>query len=137
MSRNCSTCQHSKVRHNKVPCNNCLRNQGRAFADNRCTDNWEPEGFVVESTDKPEQREDNWQHRSSTTSCNTCMFFVEKRSLIANKMEDSMVSVGLDPNRLMHIIGRCRKHAPTLNGWPAVFGDDWCGDHKLDAEKLS
>ena len=29
-------------------------------------------------------------------------------------------------------IGRCRKHAPTLQGWPAVFVGDWCGDHKLD-----
>jgi hypothetical protein len=27
--------------------------------------------------------------------------------------------------------GRCRKHAPTLQGWPVVFPTDWCGDHKL------
>lgn len=29
-------------------------------------------------------------------------------------------------------IGRCRKHAPTLNGWPAVYITDWCGDYKID-----
>lgn len=34
------------------------------------------------------------------------------------------------------ILGRCRKRAPTLNGYPAVFKNDWCGDHKLDETKL-
>jgi hypothetical protein len=33
-------------------------------------------------------------------------------------------------------LGRCRRHAPTLSGWPAVFDVDWCGDHKLDETKL-
>jgi len=33
-------------------------------------------------------------------------------------------------------LGRCRKHAPTLDGWPAVFESDWCGDHKLDENKV-
>jgi len=31
---------------------------------------------------------------------------------------------------------RCRKHAPTLNGWPAIFPDDWCGDHKLNKVEM-
>jgi hypothetical protein len=27
--------------------------------------------------------------------------------------------------------GRCRRHAPTMQGYPAVWAkDDWCGDHK-------
>jgi hypothetical protein len=34
------------------------------------------------------------------------------------------------------VLGRCRRHAPTMNGYPAVFEDDWCGDHKLDETKL-
>jgi len=33
-------------------------------------------------------------------------------------------------------LGRCRKHAPTLDGYPAVMPSDWCGDHKLDENKL-
>ena len=33
-------------------------------------------------------------------------------------------------------LGRCRKHAPTMGGYPAVFARDWCGDHKLDENKL-
>jgi hypothetical protein len=32
-------------------------------------------------------------------------------------------------------IGRCRKHAPTMSGYPAVYMNDWCGDHKLDENK--
>jgi len=34
------------------------------------------------------------------------------------------------------ILGRCRRHAPTMNGYPAVFNTDWCGDHKLDENKI-
>jgi hypothetical protein len=34
------------------------------------------------------------------------------------------------------IIGRCRRHAPTMKGFPAVFMSDWCGDHKLDENKI-
>jgi hypothetical protein len=34
------------------------------------------------------------------------------------------------------ILGRCRRHAPTMNGFPAAWSDDWCGDHKLDETKL-
>lgn len=26
---------------------------------------------------------------------------------------------------------RCRRHAPTLNGYPEVLRSDWCGDHKI------
>ncbi len=29
-------------------------------------------------------------------------------------------------------IGRCRRHAPTMSGYPVVFDNDWCGDHKLN-----
>ena len=49
--------------------------------------------------------QDPWKHRSKGMRCETCMFYVNTR---------------------------CRRHAPTLQGYPAVFPDDWCGDHKLD-----
>ena len=62
---------------------------------------------------------DNWAHRSKGIACGTCMWFVPKR-------------VGEQPTE----IGRCRRRAPTLNGWPAVFDSDWCCDHKLDESKL-
>ena len=58
---------------------------------------------------------DNWKGRSTGMICNTCIWFVPKADTA---------------------LGRCRKHAPTLNGWPAVYETDWCGDHKLDEAKI-
>lgn len=58
---------------------------------------------------------DPWMHRSSTMKCRTCMWFVLKVPMT---------------------VGRCRRHAPTMNGYPAVFTIDWCGDHKVDETKL-
>lgn len=62
--------------------------------------------------------EDNWQHRSENMRCRTCMHFVEKPS-------------SFNPTAAP-TLGRCRRHAPTMEGWPVVFVKDWCGDHKLD-----
>lgn len=68
----------------------------------------------------PEQQmnfeNDPWKHRSQGMRCRTCMWFVSK----GNKPE----------------FGRCRRHAPSMNGYPAVFDNDWCGDHKLDENKI-
>jgi len=63
-------------------------------------------------------KKDPWKHRSTNMLCSSCMFYVPKES--HSNIE----------------IGRCRRHAPTLGGFPAVFPYDWCGDHKLDEEKL-
>jgi hypothetical protein len=59
---------------------------------------------------------DPWQHRSNTMKCATCMWFALKKPRLD--------------------FGRCRRHAPTLAGYPAVFSTDWCGDHKLDEGSL-
>ena len=63
---------------------------------------------------------DNWKHRSEKMKCFTCMWFVEKISNTTN---------------IRAAIGRCRKHCPTMNGFPVMFSSDWCGDHKLDENK--
>lgn len=63
---------------------------------------------------------DNWKHRSQKMSCATCMYFVPKVPVS-----------GTDAN-----LGRCRRRAPTMNGWPVMFQADWCGDHKLDETKV-
>lgn len=68
---------------------------------------------------------DPWAHRSRQMHCSTCMWFVAKIRLPETKV---------DPVR--GELGRCKRHAPTLNGYPAVFEVDWCGDHKLDEAKL-
>ena len=68
---------------------------------------------------------DPWKHRSKHMKCQTCMHFVLKQS-----------SQRPEPPEQGTRIGRCRKHAPTMDGYPVVFEGDWCGDHKLDEEKF-
>ncbi len=62
---------------------------------------------------------DPWKHRSAGMKCATCMYFVPKA-----------------PDSGEVKLGRCRRHAPTINGYPVVFLTDWCGDHKLDENPL-
>lgn len=66
---------------------------------------------------------DPWAHRSKMMKCSTCIWFVVKKPTL--QLDES-------PNQL----GRCRRRAPTLDGYPAVFEQDWCGDHKLDENKI-
>lgn len=72
--------------------------------------------------DVPEVGEDNWAHRSKRMRCLNCMWFVAK-------------TTDFVPGREGHL-GRCRRHAPTLGGFPTVFATDWCGDHKLDETRV-
>lgn len=78
---------------------------------------------------KEESMPDNWKHRSANMRCKTCMCFVPK---IVTEVGSQSGVVRQIPSDL----GRCRRHAPTLSGWPAVFINDWCYDHKLDENKL-
>jgi hypothetical protein len=64
---------------------------------------------------------DNWKHRAVAMLCASCMWYVPKPKVVGLEAAD---------------LGRCRKSAPTLDGWPAVFATDWCGDHKIDEEKV-
>ena len=68
---------------------------------------------------------DPWKHRSQKMTCSTCMWFVVK----------SLPPITPQGPKT-HALGRCRRHAPELGGFPAVFTTDWCGDHKLDETKL-
>ncbi len=58
---------------------------------------------------------DNWKNRSGEMICKTCISFVYKKDTI----------------------GRCRKHAPAMNGFPVVYDTDWCGDHRIDEYKIA
>lgn len=70
---------------------------------------------------------DLWKHRSATMRCTTCMYYVPKiRQPGGSSSEVNTLTT----------LGRCRRHAPTLSGWPAVYAHDWCGDHKLDENKI-
>jgi len=53
---------------------------------------------------------DNWVNRTEGMVCQTCARYVEK----------------------VKGFGRCRRRAPTMDGWPPVFHDDYCWEHKLD-----
>lgn len=65
--------------------------------------------------------QDNWKHRSKGMVCDTCMFYVSK----------------VDDVRSQELpVGRCRRHAPTMSGWPVMFHNDWCGDHKLNEQTV-
>ena len=58
---------------------------------------------------------DNWAGRSTGMICGTCVFYVPKGK---------------------GIIGRCRRNAPTMKGFPAVYPTDWCGEHRLNEGTL-
>jgi len=68
-----------------------------------------------------EELNDPWVHRSEHMKCLTCMWCVPK----------------VQANKVRSKLGRCRRHAPTMNGYPVVVeAEDWCGDHKLDETKV-
>lgn len=75
---------------------------------------------------------DPWKHRSENMACKTCMWFVPKAVSEERKRELGFAEGDLK----LFDLGRCRRHAPTMNGFPAVFVNDWCGDHKLDENKF-
>ena len=82
---------------------------------------------------------DNWVHRSAGMRCGTCMWWVLKSlspaPTSANKeygVKETYETKDFGAIRL----GRCRRHSPIMSGWPATFETDWCGDHKLDEEKI-
>lgn len=64
---------------------------------------------------------DPWVHRAKGMRCSTCIWFVPK---------ERSVSLGTSN------VGRCRRHAPTMNGYPVVYMTDWCGDHRIDENKV-
>ena len=67
-----------------------------------------------------EPNHDPWRHRGAGMKCKTCMWFVPKTVI----------------GRPAYDIGRCRRRAPTMNGYPVVFVNDFCGDHKIDETKI-
>ena len=72
---------------------------------------------------------DPWKHRSAGMKCSTCMWFVKK---VKTTLTDEKGCV----STLKCNIGRCRRHAPTMSGYPVVYDTDWCGDHKIDEMKI-
>jgi len=61
---------------------------------------------------QPVTMTDPWQHRSIGMLCPTCMYGV-------------FASVSA-------AVGRCRRRSPTMQGYPAIYRQDWCGEHKIE-----
>jgi hypothetical protein len=76
----------------------------------------------LEELERDAEEVDNWKHRSANMRCNTCMYYVPKA--LSGEANHSPT------------VGRCRRHAPSMTGFPVVYVNDWCGDHKLDEEKI-
>jgi len=67
-------------------------------------------------------KQDNWERRAESMLCRTCIWYVPK---------------GREGYEAMRApIGRCRRHAPAIAGFPAVYPTDWCGDHKIDENRV-
>jgi len=83
---------------------------------------------------------DPWKHRSESMKCKTCMWFCPKKQTINQvaTMTDKDYStleegeIHAVPDIEVVNLGRCRRRCPTMNGYPVVFVNDWCGDHKLN-----
>jgi len=107
----------------------CEHEREGAMAERRITekDQGKYDPFAAkEATQKlpePTASKDPWMHRSAGMTCATCMWYVEKAV-------PPITKVGYQR------VGRCRRHAPSMNGYPVVYPADWCGDHKLDETKL-
>jgi hypothetical protein len=65
--------------------------------------------------------QDPWEGRNAGMRCKSCVFFCPK---------------GTFANEAKGAFGRCRRNAPTLKGFVPVWGMDWCGEHRLDENKL-
>lgn len=80
---------------------------------------------LAKSTPMEVGTNDPWRHRSNGMKCASCMWFVVKVKECINTTCD---------NR--GCLGRCRKNAPSIKGFVPVFETDWCGDHRLDENKI-
>jgi hypothetical protein len=97
-------------------------------------------GLAIEALQgSAQENKDPWIHRSQHMRCRTCMYFVEKlaapRGVVSARSDSGGINVTATIS-IERVLGRCRRHAPTMSGFPAVFDSDWCGDHKLDENKL-
>jgi hypothetical protein len=74
---------------------------------------------------------DPWIHRSDNMRCKTCIWFVPKTPSAERLSEQ-----GYSSEAKVYDLGRCRRHAPSMGGYPIVMVNDWCGDHRLDENKF-
>ena len=97
---------------------------------------------IQKAQERLKMKEDNWAGRSQGMRCATCIWWVEKapQPIMRHKiypLENMRVEeVPMNQADRRAGIGRCRRHAPTMSGFPVVYESDWCGDHKIDEGKV-
>lgn len=69
---------------------------------------------------------DNWRNRSEGRKCYRCVHYVPKTVFAPNSKGNEEEATS--------ILGRCRRHSPTHEGYPVVYESDWCGDFKLNED---
>jgi len=66
---------------------------------------------------------DNWEGRALFSACKRCMYYVEKKPM--------------KTDRTYTVVGRCRRRSPVVEiGYPVVYPTDFCGEFKLDENKV-
>ena len=78
---------------------------------------------------------DCWANRKSGMKCATCVFFVEKKHAVRD-VDIAEIPIPIPTEDSRGAIGRCRRNAPTMKGFPIVFEQDWCGEHRIDENKI-
>ncbi|MBU8921309.1 MAG: hypothetical protein KOO63_05770 [Bacteroidales bacterium] len=85
------------------------------------------QGARIKELRRKESGEDSILHSIENLSkgmkCSTCMYYVAKVG--------PQNTIPISPR-----VGRCRRNAPTMSGWPVMFDSDFCGNHKLDESKI-
>lgn len=67
---------------------------------------------------------DKWD-RKTNFNCYSCMYCVPKGELKKDQKYD------------IDAIGRCRRNAPTMKGYPVLeLFHDWCGEHKIGSNPV-
>lgn len=72
---------------------------------------------------------DRWD-RKTDFGCASCMFWVPKQEHKVVGHPTPLPSIGTIQ------LGRCRRNAPTMKGYPVVYADGWCGEHKIGSNPV-
>ncbi len=86
---------------------------------------------------------DNWD-RKTDFHCDSCMFYVPKRehsseAAIAIPISDLEFRIAKEGEKGIKISpdeGRCRRRAPTMQGFTVVYSNGWCGEHKIGSNPV-
>ncbi len=71
-------------------------------------------------------QEDPQEYRDKNMCCETCIWYAQEEPTDGIRFFNWNTEYAT-----------CRFKSPVLGGWPVLYLGDWCGDHKLDEDKVS